>query len=119
MTILKLVFWISAGIVFYTYIGYGVLLFILVKIKYLFSHGTKQPQTTYQPHVALIISAYNEEEFIETKIINTLELDYPADKLDILIITDGSNDNTTSIVKKYSQVQLLHQPERRGKAAAM
>src|SRR5687768_7507468 len=98
MIFLKVLFWLSLFLVFYTYIGYGILVFILVKVRNFFSRPGK-PDQTIQPHIALIISAYNEEDFIEQKIKNTLELNYPKDKLDIIFITDGSNDSTPDIVR--------------------
>ncbi len=69
----------------------------------------------FEPEVSLIISAYNEEDFIEKKIQNSLELDYPAEKLNHSMITDGSNDKTADIIRNYPQIQLLHQSERKGK----
>ena len=73
---------------------------------------------TYEPNVSLVVAAYNEEEFIHTKIKNTLELDYPKHKLQVIFITDGSSDATPQIIRD-SPFELLHQPERRGKVAAM
>jgi poly-beta-1,6-N-acetyl-D-glucosamine synthase len=119
MTFLKLLFWISLFLVFYTYLGYGILVYFIVKIRSLFFRRPKQSLEPFQPHIALIISAYNEEDFIEVKIRNTLELVYPKDKLDIIFITDGSNDSTPEIVSRYPTITLLHQPQRQGKAAAM
>lgn len=71
------------------------------------------------PALTLIVAAYNEKEFIEAKIQNTLSLDYPADKLAIIFITDGSDDGTDWIVKKYPQIKCMHLAERRGKSAAL
>jgi len=69
--------------------------------------------------VALVVAAYNEEDFILEKIQNTLALDYPKDKLELIFITDGSNDNTPAIVARFPEILLLHQPARQGKVAAM
>ena len=74
---------------------------------------------TYEPFVTLVVAAYNEEDFIQTKLQNTLELDYPVDKLEVIFITDGSTDNTPAIINRNERFKLLHQPERRGKVAAM
>src|SRR5687768_15673220 len=112
MTFLKLLFWISLFLVFYTYLGYGILVYIIVKLRNLFAPPPQQIPDQFQPHIALIISAYNEEDFIETKIRNTQELVYPKDKLDIIVITDGSNDKTPEIVARYPSITLLHQPQR-------
>ena len=59
-----------------------------------------------------------EAEFIEEKIKNCLEFDYPKEKIQFLFVTDGSDDGTPDIVKRFTQIQLLHQPERKGKIAA-
>ncbi len=117
---IQLLFWFSLFIVFYTYIGYGILIWGINKTKDIFRKPTSpNTQDKFEPEVALIVAAYNEEDYIEDKIKNTLELDYPADKLHIYFITDGSNDGTPGLVSKYPQITLFHQPERRGKAAAM
>ncbi|HSZ86392.1 MAG TPA: glycosyltransferase, partial [Puia sp.] len=71
------------------------------------------------PEVTLLVSAYNEAEFIECKIKNSLDLDYPPGKLKWVFITDGSTDETPEIIKKYENILLLHQKERKGKIAAM
>lgn len=108
---------ISLFIVCYTYVGYGLLLYILVKVKArLFK---KPPSAPYEPEVTLMIAAYNEESFIEEKIRNTLALDYPAEKLQIIFITDGSTDATADIIGRYPGIRLLHEPRRKGKSAAI
>ncbi len=71
------------------------------------------------PSCTLIIAAYNEEDFIREKIINTLELEYPEDKLDVIFVTDGSTDNTPQIIAGYPQLRLLHKDGRSGKIAAV
>lgn len=108
---------ISLFIVCYTYVGYGLLLYILVKVKArLFK---KPPSAPYEPEVTLMVAAYNEESFIEEKIRNTLALDYPAEKLQIIFITDGSTDLTADIIARYPRIRLLHEPGRKGKSAAI
>ena len=121
MTVLKIIFWFSLFIVFYSYFGYGILLFLLVKIKNIFVGKSINNNILekFEPDITLIVSAYNEEDFIKEKIENTFQLNYPLDKLKIIFITDGSSDNTPDIIKNYTRIQLLHQPERRGKVAAM
>lgn len=117
---MKIIFWISLFIVFYTFIGYGILLFIIIKIKRLFK---KPAQFIYSenslPSVTVVIAAYNEENIIEEKIKNTLALKYPKNKIDYLFVTDGSDDNTPAIVAQYSEIKLMHSSERKGKVAAM
>jgi cellulose synthase/poly-beta-1,6-N-acetylglucosamine synthase-like glycosyltransferase len=118
--ILKFLFWLSLFIVFYSYLGYGILIFLMVRIKRLLpGYKPQREQTDFEPEVSLVISAYNEADYIEKKIRNSLDLDYPAGKLRIIIITDGSTDQTAAIIRKYDRIQLLHEPERRGKVAAM
>ena len=71
------------------------------------------------PEVTLLVAAYNEEQCIEDKIANTLNLDYPKDKLSIFFVTDGSTDNTPHIVKKFHAVRLFHDYQRKGKIHAV
>lgn len=118
MKALILLFFCSFFVLFYNYVGYGLLLYILVRCKRLFSRKQTLPASP-MPEVTLVIAAYNEEDFITQKIQNTLELDYPEDKLKIIMITDGSTDRTPDIIRPYKRVQLMHQPERNGKTAAL
>jgi poly-beta-1,6-N-acetyl-D-glucosamine synthase len=116
----KFLFFFSLGIVFYCYIGYGILLLLLVKLKHLFSRGSPiKPANHFEPEVTLVVSAFDEADFIDQKIRNSLALDYPAGKLQWIFITDGSKDKTPDIIRNYPQIRLLHFPERKGKVAAM
>jgi biofilm PGA synthesis N-glycosyltransferase PgaC len=110
-------FWFCLLLVFYTYLGYGIVLFILVKIKKIFVKN-RSFDPNYQPAVTLVVPAFNEESFIMEKVKNSLELDYPKDKLRILFVTDGSNDNTYQILKEAAGVEVSHEDRRAGKAAA-
>lgn len=116
----EICFWICVFIIFYSYLGYGLVLWLILKIKNLFN---KQSINFYNktnlPEVTFLVAAYNEEDFIEEKIKNTLSLDYDQKKLKVLIVTDGSTDNTTEIVKKYPTIKLMHKDERKGKIAAV
>ncbi len=116
---MKWIFWISLFIVFYTYVGYGIVLYFLVKIKSFFIKPVVLLDGSYTPSLTLIVAAYNEEQVIEEKIKNTLSLHYPEDKFRIIFITDGSTDKTASIIANYPQIQLLHQEGRSGKIAAV
>lgn len=109
-------FWISLFIIFYTYIGYGILLFVLVK---LFRRKKKVFGDYELPSLTVMIAAYNEKDFIRKKIDNTLQLNYPAGKIKYLFVTDGSNDGTDKIVSEFPQLRLLHQEGRSGKIAAV
>ncbi len=113
-------FWICLFILFYTYIGYGILLYLMVKIKRMTVKKRNQYYSFDQlPSATIIIAAYNEEDIIQQKIENTFGLFYPKEKISYLIVTDGSSDNTASIVKNFPQITLLHSNERKGKINAV
>jgi biofilm PGA synthesis N-glycosyltransferase PgaC len=116
---LAISFWISLFIVFYTYLGYGILLYWLLIIRRIFKGRRKVPQSSVYPTCTLLIAAYNEEDFILEKIRNTLALEYPKDKLELLFITDGSDDGTPEILAGFPEITLLHQPKRMGKVDAL
>lgn len=118
-TLIEWLFWISIFIVFYTYLGYGILLYLLVKIKELFRKPTRLVVPAPLPEVSLFIAAYNEEDIVASKMENCRALDYPADKLKIVWVTDGSNDKTNEYLKEYPDVTVLYQPQRKGKTAAL
>ncbi|MEM9680599.1 MAG: glycosyltransferase family 2 protein, partial [Bacteroidota bacterium] len=120
METLKLLFWILLCIVIYTYIGYGILLYAMVKIKRLFSRKVNTNIFSNElPEVTLMIPAYNEKDSVHQKMENTMCLNYPQDKLKIVWVTDGSNDGTHTLLESYENVQLFHQDERKGKINAM
>ncbi len=115
---MELSFWLLIGLVFYTYVGYGILLYVLVKLR-----GSKIDPVVFSteelPEVTHIIAAYNEEDYIGDKINNSLALNYPKDKYHVWVVTDGSDDNTPKIAKSFSDVTVFHQPERMGKIHAV
>jgi len=119
MNLLEIFFWIAVFVVFYTYVGYGFLLYFLVKIKRLIKGREKLPVFDDLPEVTLFITAWNEESVIEEKMKNCRELNYPKDKLKIFWVTDGSSDGTNDKLKTYPEVTLHYKPERMGKTAAM
>jgi poly-beta-1,6-N-acetyl-D-glucosamine synthase len=116
--LLESIFWICIFIIFYSYIGYGIIVFIIVKINNLIRKKLIF-DNTYEPEVTLIVPCFNEAEFIEEKIQNSLLLSYPADKLKLIFISDGSSDETHERIKKYPSIIALHENERSGKASAM
>lgn len=116
--ILDIIFWFSLFIVFYTYLGYGILILFLVKIKELL-YPDKSVLVAEFPDVTLLIAAYNEEDVIVEKMNNIALLDYPKDKLDIVWVTDGSTDKTISKLESYTNIKVLFEPERKGKTAAI
>ncbi|MBC7381728.1 MAG: glycosyltransferase family 2 protein [Bacteroidia bacterium] len=118
MNSLKMIFWICISIVVYSYIGYGILLYVMVKIKKAFS-SVKLFDPLFEPEVTLVVPCFNEADYIEEKIKNSLALEYPKDKLKLIFISDGSNDDTYNRVKMHTSVLALHEDARNGKAAAM
>ena len=106
------VFWVSATVLAFTYLGYPLLVYLV---------GAISPRTVkkgeVEPTVTVLITAYNEEQAIGSKLENTLELDYPTEKLEILVASDGSDDRTDEIVMEFEDrgVKLFHQPGRKGK----
>jgi len=118
--ILELVFWILLFLLFYTYIGYALVLYLLLKIKkVLFPKKILSFDSSYEPDVCLFVTAFNEKDFIKQKVENSFSLDYPKEKIQYLWITDGSNDGTPDLLKKYDLLEVHHLPERRGKMHAM
>ena len=115
--IVEFFFWTGVTILTYTYFGY----FLLV----LFLSGTKKrplqqdSSSSDLPAVTVLIAAFNEERYITQKIENTLSLDYPSDLLQVLVVTDGSTDNTVNLVTKFPQIRRYHEPERKGKIHAV
>lgn len=118
-TISTYLFWFGLFIVFYTYAGYGILLYFLVKIKELFYKPITLHLPPSLPDVTLFIAAFNEEDIVDKKMKNCRQLSYPTSKLHIVWITDGSNDNTNKLLTQYEDVTVLHQPKRQGKTAAL
>lgn len=120
MTILKVLFWICLFLVFYTYIGYGILLWLLVCVKRIFKGKPQKkqlPPDDELPEVTLMICAYNEQDIVDIKMENTRQLSYP--KLHVVWVTDGSNDSTNDLLARYQEVEVIYSPERRGKTAAL
>lgn len=116
---ISFLFFFCLFLVFYTYIGYGIILWIAVKVKERFMPPKKPELPEILPEVTLFISAYNEAKVIDAKMGNCLLIDYPEDKLKIYWVTDGSSDKTNEILAEYPDVTVLFQPERRGKTAAI
>jgi poly-beta-1,6-N-acetyl-D-glucosamine synthase len=116
MIFLSLLFWLSLSLVVYTYLGYPLLIALIARIK-------PTPDLYFEtfPSITFLIPAYNEEAYISKKLDNTLSLDYPRDKFQILVAADGSSDQTAEIVKSYSRhgVELSYVPDRNGKMAAI
>jgi cellulose synthase/poly-beta-1,6-N-acetylglucosamine synthase-like glycosyltransferase len=120
---LKIIFWLCLALVVYTYVGYGAVLYIILKVKNIFFRRETTPILPLDPQllpdVTLMICAYNEADVIEEKMQNIRALNYPQDKLCVMWVTDGSNDNSNELLQAYPEVKLVYSPERKGKAAAM
>ncbi len=110
----QIIFWLSAGMLFYVYVGYPLLVFAVSR---LFPKQTNR--AAFEPHVSVIIAAYIEELDICAKLENTLLIDYPPEKLEIIVASDCSSDKTDEIVGEFAGrgVKLYRQAERRGKTS--
>ncbi|MDE6808142.1 MAG: glycosyltransferase family 2 protein [Prevotella sp.] len=123
VTLFETIFWFCLILVVYTYVGYGGVLYVLLKIKRAFFRHEPSPilplNEDLLPEVTLMICAYNEAEVIQEKMENIRALNYPKNKLCVMWVTDGSNDTSNELLSAYPEVKLVFSPERRGKAAAM
>jgi cellulose synthase/poly-beta-1,6-N-acetylglucosamine synthase-like glycosyltransferase len=124
ITFFEIAFWFIIFLVFYTYIGYGIVVWFLVKIKNLFKKPSgNHIENAFEPKVTLVIPAYNEMSCIEEKLRNTYSIDYPQDKLEVLFVTEGSTDGTTEWLEarssEFPNMRLLSGNVRRGKIEAM
>ena len=120
MEAIKIVLWVLIFIVFYAYLGYGILLFIIIKIRR--TLGLRKVFTgneDYEPEVTLLVAAYNEKDYIDAKVKNSFDQSYPKEKIKNVWVTDGSDDGTPELLKKYDGVTVYHKDERAGKIAAM
>ena len=111
-------FWICLGLVVYIYVGYPAGVFLLAPI---FNRSVRKADI--QPRITVVIAAYNEEDDIERTIVNKLSQDYPAECLEVIVVSDGSTDRTDAIVQRLAdrsegRVRLLRQ-ERQGKTQAL
>ena len=122
MLTLKVIFWVCVAVVFYTYLGYGMLLWLIISIMRLVrgkQSPTPMPTDDELPTMTLMICAYNEQDVVKEKMQNTRALDYPKDKFRVMWVTDGSNDRTNELLKEYPEVDIVFSPERRGTTAAL
>lgn len=119
MTAFKILFWLCAFIVFYTFFGYGIIIWIAVKIKERRTPPAVFPVADEYPDVTLLMAAYNEEDMIAEKMENCRSLNYPKDRLHLVWVTDGSTDSTPEILSSYPENTVLHTPVRSGKTEAL
>jgi len=121
MLVFKIIFWLSLAAILYTYLLYGILLWLYLKV---FKRPIQeQYDDDFIPSVSILVACYNEEQFIQAKIENLLAIEYPKDKLEIAFVTDGSNDNTVSLINEAIDngkgIKLFYEPERKGKQHAV
>jgi poly-beta-1,6-N-acetyl-D-glucosamine synthase len=112
----ELVFWASVAFVLYVYFGYPLIITLWKRIA-----GKPVHKASYEPMVTLVVVAYNEKANIRKKIENCLSLDYPSDRLEIMVSLDGPTDGTEVLMFKLAcqGVQLLYSPKHKGKATAI
>lgn len=110
---MEILFWLCVFAVLYTYLGYPLLLVLLST----FIRKRVQTDDSHRPSVTLLVAAYNEERIIEEKIRNSLALEYPEEKFEIVVASDGSSDSTVEIAKRFTDqgITLYDYPQRRGK----
>lgn len=118
MSTLETIFWISFVIVFYAFLGYGILLYAMILFKRIIGKKKKNETTDFEPPVTLVIPCFNEADIMPEKIENCNQLDYPKDKLQLVFITDGSTDNSLEVLGRYPYIKVLHENRRAGKTAA-
>ncbi len=116
------IFFVSLLICVYTYLGYGIVIWLLVKMKELGTRIRILPsieETSDWPAVTLLVAAYNEADILAEKLENCYALDYPSEHLHLLFVTDGSNDASAEILASEEGITHLHEAARNGKIAAV
>ena len=108
---LELVFWVAAGLLVYTHVGYPLLLGLLAR------RDRPAPAAAELPSVSLIVAAHDEEEVIDRRVRNALALDYPRDRLELIVSSDGSTDATVDRARAAGADVVLDLP-RGGKIRA-
>jgi poly-beta-1,6-N-acetyl-D-glucosamine synthase len=116
MTAVAYAFYGTLIVLLYTYLGYAIIVFIASRFR---KNGKTQVDITDLAAVTVIIPAYNEADCLDQKLQNCFELDYPTDKLRVIVVTDGSTDESNSLVRQFPGVQLVYHPARHGKMAAI
>src|SRR5271165_1561012 len=104
--------WTSLFALFYVYLGYPLVLALIASLR-----PRCRSRLGYEPTLSILIAAYNEAAGIDKKISDTLKLEYPGEKIEIIVLSDGSSDRTDDIVKSFAdpRVRLMRTPVRRGK----
>lgn len=119
MLVLVFSFWVCLATVVYIYVGYPLFIYLLGKL-----YKKDVEKQDHEPPVSILIAAFNEEKDVANTIENKLQLDYPSDLLEIIVISDESFDGTDSIVQGYvekypGRIRFLRQVPRNGKTSAL
>jgi cellulose synthase/poly-beta-1,6-N-acetylglucosamine synthase-like glycosyltransferase len=114
-----LTFWVGVGGVLYHYAGYPVAIWLLSRIVGRSPSLPAEPSSL--PSVSILVSALNEEDVIRERVVNALHTEYPADRLEFVVASDGSTDRTAAIVRGFTdpRITLLDFPVRRGKPVVL
>ncbi len=117
MLVVAVVFWVCAGLIVYTQIGYGLLLALLARLRRVPAQPVAAPADAELPSVSLVVAAYREQDVIAEKVANARALDYPADRLELIVACDGSPDETPARAREAGADVVLELP-RGGKIRA-
>jgi biofilm PGA synthesis N-glycosyltransferase PgaC len=112
---MRFLFFGSAGLIAYTFLGYPALVATLARLR-------PRPIASdpgFEPRVSLLIAAYNEADIIEARLENIRQLDYPSDRLEVIVVADGCEDDTAERVARFGGTKVLYRPERGGKLEAV
>jgi cellulose synthase/poly-beta-1,6-N-acetylglucosamine synthase-like glycosyltransferase len=117
---LIVLFWVLLFILLYTFVGYALALYVLLKLKkILFPGRFLKTDNTYEPNICLFVTAFNERDYVKQKVENSFSLDYPKEKIEYVWVTDGSDDGTPDLLREYKSLKVYHLDERLGKMHAM
>lgn len=116
MSSVTIAFWCAVLLLAYTHVGYPLLLWGWAKLA---ARGSQIDSGTYTPTVSIVAVAYNEAARIEARIENFLQLDYPRERFEIVVASDGSSDATVELARKHVGVRVVDFRERRGKSAVL
>ena len=124
LPITEILLWVLLLAVFYTYLGYGLIVFVLVKLRRLTGRGRSVTfDPAFLPDVVLMVPAYNERDYVAEKVRNSLALDYPPDKLRLFFVTEGSTDGTTEMLEERAlsnpRISVMGGQQRLGKIEAV